>query len=198
MKFATFMLAVVGTSGVQSSGWHAPPPEAYLDPVDRRIAETGVGVPGRPYPCTRQKAGSNVVVHLPTEQCVKMLPAERWRGLWRDDFEGSRFCPAPATTCDGRTAGDRIWLNGGMDDAAGGGVYAVEFIGRRTMYEGAYGHMGMSDHEIVVDRFISIDVVEAPPHTATKRTINGWWKRCQADGNCISLENARRSGHSEQ
>jgi hypothetical protein len=37
----------------------------------------------------------------------------------------------------------------------------VDFIGRKTIYKGAYGHMGASDHEIVMDRMTNYgEVVE--------------------------------------
>jgi ABC-type phosphonate transport system ATPase subunit len=47
-------------------------------------------------------------VSEPTDQCYKMQPEQRWTGLWRDEFKGWRFCPAPAQWCDDRTAGDVI------------------------------------------------------------------------------------------
>ena len=40
-----------------------------------------------------------------------------------------------------------------------GALYAVDFIGRRTLKRGGYGHFGVFDHEIVVDRIISIEPV---------------------------------------
>jgi hypothetical protein len=39
-------------------------------------------------------------------------------------------------------------------------LYAVEFIGRRTAVKGRYGHMGVFDHELIVDRMISMRQVE--------------------------------------
>lgn len=95
------------------------------------------------------------------DQCFEMMPKRRWRGLWRDDFEGSRFCPAPALTCSADEAGDFVWLTAG----GGGrldprrpfhGLYNVEFVGRRTRFRGQYGHLGMADHEIVVDQLVTI------------------------------------------
>ena len=94
-----------------------------------------------------------------------MLPAQRWKGLWRDDFEGSQFCPAPAKTCSFDTPGERIWLT--FIDTAGvqprrssGGLYAIEFVGRRTLRRGRYGHMGVFEQEVLVDRVISLDLVQ--------------------------------------
>lgn len=132
------------------------PPEAYLDPVDRQIARTGVGVPGRPSPCARTTTenGIKIVVGSPTDQCVKMLPQQRWRGLWRNDFEGSQFCPEPATECRLDSPGERIWLSERPDKRGDGKLYHVDFVGRKTMYKGHYGHMGVFDHEIIMDRMI--------------------------------------------
>ncbi len=151
-----FVLMLTVATG-QSHGFSEPPPEAYLDPVDQQIARTRVGAPGRPVPCGREEKhnGVTVIVSAKTEQCFKMLPSRRWRGLWRNDFEGSQFCPEPATKCDFNSPGERIWLSEKPDRRPDRKLYRVEFIGRKTLYKGAYGHMGASDHEIVMDRMIS-------------------------------------------
>jgi hypothetical protein len=165
------------------------PPQAYLDPIDQKIARTGIGLPGRPYPCTRKQRtahGSTELVSLPTERCVRMLPPQRWRGLWRDMFEGSQFCPSPAKACPSGKAGDRIWLTGGHPSNEGG-LYAITFIGRRTAYRGPYGHLGFSDQEIVVDRLISKRLLQAP-HRPTKAEADAEMKRCQANGTCFTVE----------
>lgn len=159
--------AVIACSVLISTGAKAGiedklPPEAYVRPLDRQIAESGVGAPGRPFPCMRADVhdGIEILVGEPTEQCVKLAPQERWRGLWRNAFEGSRFCPEPATECDFNTPGDRIWLTASADGAADGMLYRVEFVGRKTLFRGPYGHLGVSDHEVIVDRMISRE--EAP------------------------------------
>ena len=78
------------------------PPEAYIDPVDQRIAKTGQGIKGRPFPCAREakEQGISVVTTVDTDRCVRMLKEQRWQGLWRNDFEGSQFCAAPAVKCE--------------------------------------------------------------------------------------------------
>jgi len=137
------------------------PLEAYVDPIDRQIAATGAGLPGRPFPCAREEItnGIKIIVSQDTERCVKMLPRQSWRGLWRAQFEGSRFCPEPARTCDHETPGEDIWLNGGPGRPSGG-LYRVVFEGRRTMYNGPYGHLGMSDHEVYVDKAVRFELIE--------------------------------------
>lgn len=74
-----------------------------------------------------------------------------------------------------------------------GGLYAVEFEGRLTAYRGTYGHFGMYDHEVIVDRLISIRQVEPPPPELTEAELEEEWKRCEAAGMCIRAENIEKS-----
>lgn len=120
---------------------------------------------------------SGTIGFLPTDQCFKMQGPERYRGIWIDAFEGQDFIPegtslpdwprTDPTTPSWREQADRvqaarIWLNvdrAGVahDVNANGRKMRIEFIGRKTMYQGAYGHMGMSGNEIIVDRVISLE-----------------------------------------
>ena len=161
------------------------PPQAYVNAVDRQIAEGKIVVPGRPSPCTREEMHGSikVLVGEPTEECVKMSAPQRFRGLWRNDFEGSQFCPEPATTCKFDAPGDRIWLNEKPNAHADRKLYRVEFIGRKTLYKGPYGHMGVSDHEIIVDRMISKEVLWAPP-SPTKAEVELMRRQCRAMPEC--------------
>jgi hypothetical protein len=183
------VIAAVGLS-ISAAAQGGPndklPPEAYRDPIDQRIAKTGKGIPGRPFPCAYEGKvdGVETTSESPTEICVKMLPQQRWSGLWRNDFEGSRFCPEPAKTCDQNMPGERIWLSE-TPGRPEGGLYQVEFIGRRTMYKGSYGHMGLSDHEIIIDRLIALSEIEAPPPEPTKAEMIAYWKKCEAEKTCI-------------
>jgi hypothetical protein len=98
---------------------------------------------------------------------------ERMQGLWRNGFEESVFCPAPAQKCDYVMTGDRaeplIWLDASISFPAEikmrqlGGLYEIEFLGRRSVKPGRYGHMGMFDQQVIVDRLISVREVEPPP-----------------------------------
>lgn len=105
-----------------------------------------------------------------TDQCFGMTPSQRWRGIWLDEFEGSRFCPAPARSCPTNPPGETIWLSF-RDEAASprrseprgvgdGKLYAIDFIGRKTLRPGHHGHMGMSEHEIVVDKLNALRPIE--------------------------------------
>ncbi len=103
---------------------------------------------------------------MPTraDKCFKMMPKKLWKGLWRNEFEGSRFCAYPAPSCSFETSGERIWLSDPdniiwvkrSDEA----LYEIEFVGRKTLIKGAHGHLGISDHEVVVDKVISLTRVE--------------------------------------
>jgi hypothetical protein len=99
-----------------------------------------------------------------TDACFRMEGPRRWKGLWRDEFEGQRFCSFPARLCSYAEPGENIWLTFGSGEQAEAGrpsdhVYAVEFIRRRTAVPGHYGHLGSFRHEVVVDQLISISAL---------------------------------------
>jgi hypothetical protein len=143
------------------------PPEAYLDPVDQEIARTGTPTGNRTAPCEILKSQhyEDGILHqqvewLPTEKCVKMDAPKHWHGLWRNEFEGSQFCPGEPADCT-YEVGPRIWFSwrGKFPNALKpriSGVYEIEFVGRKTSYSGTYGHFGLFDDEIIADRIISI------------------------------------------
>jgi hypothetical protein len=105
-------------------------------------------------------------------------PAQRMHGLWRNDFEGSQFCASPATSCgyvpedQRRTPVVHLTFSGPLPTQfkpkAPGGLYQIEFVGRRTVFKGHYGHMGMSDEEVVVERMIGMKEIERPPKQAAR------------------------------
>lgn len=184
-----FFVTVFGLAMASRAGagiGDQPPPEAFLDPIDQQIARTGIGVPGRPSPCTKETPSGayKLVVRAPTDKCVRMEQPTRWKGLWRAAFEGSQFCPEPATSCGKKVEGDRIWLTrgprkGGYESE----LYRIEFVGRKTKYKGSYGHFGMYDQEIIVDRVISKELVWAPP-PPSKETLERMKAECRALPRC--------------
>ncbi len=146
-----------------------PPPSVYLRFEDRLAARMiQWGIPWR-YPCTYTETiiGTEAIASLPTEQCEKLSSQERFKGLWSNEFEGSRFCPAPTEECSFISPGEHIWLSfperSHRVDWRKPGLYAVEFIGRQTLYPGLYGHMGGSDEELIVDRVISMNRIGDTP-----------------------------------
>jgi hypothetical protein len=111
-----------------------------------------------------------------------MSPPRRFRGVWVDEFEGQRFIPEgtnppewpeiDSTAPDFRKQFEKarlatIWLDTERVEVPRRSRtdtprYFIEFVGRQTMFPGAYGHMGMSGHEIIVDHVIAIR--ECPPN----------------------------------
>ena len=134
----------------------------------------------RESPCTFH-IDANTIGSRPVDQCYKMQPARRFRGVWTDAFEGQSFVPdgAPrpewprvAATAPGwreqfdRAQAATIWLD--VDRVrlphryvqTGVRWVRIEFVGRQTAYSGSYGHMGLSGNEIIVDRILSMREVE--------------------------------------
>lgn len=154
----------------------APPLAAYRRPIDALASALPLRVFGL-YPCAslQKQDGIDVVVGVPVDQCYKMLPPQRFRGIWLDEFEGSRFFEgsrdANAVKAEVRrrlgTAEGYEWLdwsgpNGNsipQPTTQNSRMVAIDFIGRRTAYPGRYGHMGVSRSEIVVDRIIAARLI---------------------------------------
>lgn len=139
---------------------------------EKELAEIQEFAPGITAECIEKArfGGISAISSDAVEQCFEMSEARSWRGFWQNDFEGSRFCPEPMKECAYDTPGDNIWLSyaEGVEtppswpEVGAGGMYEVEFIGRLTAKRGHYGHMGASDHELVIDRVISIRILLSP------------------------------------
>lgn len=146
------------------------PPDAYSHLSDRLIARMMFwGIPWG-LPCLRTANRSDVALHVPDDQCYKLMPPKRYQGLWRDDPEGARFCPAPAASCTQQSSGERIRFEpreyGVVELPIRGGraLYRVDFIGRHTAKQGNYSHMQVAhfDQEVVVDRLLSLAELQPP------------------------------------
>jgi hypothetical protein len=98
------------------------------------------------------------------EECYEKLPARRWRGLWRNDPNIAFFCPDPARECPQGPESQRISLDyTSLPKVSGwGGLYKLDFIGRRTARGGSWAGHGAAQ-DMIVDRLISIKEIEAPP-----------------------------------
>ena len=167
MKFAFLFVAALALAGCDEIEWAKQEPPRVVNGIE---VESGIDIerlireePGLTEAC-KAKLRRRGLAALPneTDQCFQMRKPQRWRGLWRAEFEGSQFCPEPATICDPMTKEPKIWLDGFEDVARemNGKLYRVEFVGRRTLHAGPFGHMGGSEHEIIVDRPISIEEVK--------------------------------------
>ena len=103
------------------------------------------------------------------------LQEKRFRGIWLDQFEGSRYFDGAHDASrvkasirhDAKTFNaNREWL--GWNDQATrdlipsaprARLVAIDFIGRRMAYPGRYGHMGISRRAIIVDRVLSARLI---------------------------------------
>jgi hypothetical protein len=150
-----------------------PPPEAYIhfsDQIAQRLFLWGY--PLR-IPCVKRRTenGFEVYASIPADQCLKFTKPQRMHGLWRNDFEGSQFCPAHSRECSPSASGSReqTWFDQRFSlppqykRQPPGGLYEVEFIGRRSQYSGMYGHFGMFNQEVIADRLISLKEIQPPP-----------------------------------
>lgn len=167
-------------------------PESYARLEDQRAAARLRAGYQAPVPCASYSVDSRIPVSksLPDDLCFKFAPAQRMQGLWRNEFEGSQFCAAPARRCSGS---DHYPFEPGVaslqfarpasaiDGLYPGGLYAIDFVGRRTVFDGSYGY-GFFSQEVIVDRLISIREVEPPP--AMTKELPAGWKRCTAQGQC--------------
>ena len=181
-------LVILVAGATLLSGCSYEPLAAYADVRDQVQAATGIPLFGRG-PCFRAMHDDKFESKKSlTEICFALTPPQRWHGLWRNDFEGSRFCVAPAASCANDTPGDWVWLGysfGLQPGVAPGGLYEVDFIGRKTTVRGHYGHMGGSDYEMIADRMFSMRQIEAPPPEPTKAQMIKYWKACEAASSCI-------------
>jgi hypothetical protein len=160
----------------QQAEWGKTPLEAYLDPKDRELASKPYS--GGALPCEDKS----------TDQCFKMTEPQRWVGLWRSAFEGSNFCAAPAATCTDAVTDENVWLDWRSAPEPDGALYQVEFIGRRTKYGGEYGHLGMSQHEIIVDRMLSMKMIEPGERPMTKAEQKALEAECRKAKQCLTLD----------
>ena len=89
-----------------------------------------------------------------------MTPPRRWSGLLNLGFEWSNFCPSPAQTCSLSSERGDVWTELGTGvfkgDELPDGLYQVEFVGRRTLKAGHFGHLNQYDHYMIVDRIVSV------------------------------------------
>ncbi|MBL0914956.1 MAG: hypothetical protein IBJ13_05410 [Sphingopyxis sp.] len=96
--------------------------------------------------------------------CYSFDPPREFSGIYVDEFEGQQFiqtknlrlpvvAPAQSIWLDFDTLSDLGPLKNKPDD--GTQLWHVRFIGRQANSSSAYGHMGMSDGAILVDRVLS-------------------------------------------
>lgn len=164
-------------------------PEPKLS--EQQMSEIRADFPGMTEECLHllRMEGLDTRGDLSTERCFRMEPAKRWTGLWRNEFEDSQFCAAPARTCPGEQPGNRqqeyVRLNW-PNAPSPGGLYAVEFVGRRSVDSGWYGRKAPNYREMIVDRVMSIRELEPPHEPATKAQIEAQQERCRKEPQCLT------------
>lgn len=135
--------------------------------TDAQVKELKAAEPGFKDECVeKMRWGGPEALTGEQEDCYKLDPPQRWKGLVYGAFETARFCPQPARECSDDTPGETIWLGIGpsvelppSDGDIRPAVYAVDFIGRKTSFRRKYGAQGY-DQEIMVDRLISMKKIE--------------------------------------
>jgi len=102
------------------------------------------------------------------DQCFRLTKPRHWRGVLHYDLEESRFCVDAVERCPPPADRESVnWLSFSSKIVLPETLlrrpsdplrrdFAIEFIGRRTLYPGHYGHMGTYPNEIMVDRLISV------------------------------------------
>jgi len=98
-------------------------------------------------------------------KCMPYSPPQRLRGVWVVDLEYSGFFPNASSYEETESRPDKIWLRvepspspevKASEQGAGVRAYTIEVIGRRSLCDFNYGHMGMSPREVVAQRILTM------------------------------------------
>ncbi|MDJ0278728.1 hypothetical protein QLH51_18200 [Sphingomonas sp. 2R-10] len=102
---------------------------------------------------------------------IRYTAEREWRGIWANDFEGSRFFEGTAEVATLPWRARNIWFDdrkrAAFNDLPSiqtefGKAYRVRFVGKASVeappgQRCGFGHMGMSDGEVIVTRILSIE-----------------------------------------
>lgn len=144
------------------AGCERPQPKESEETIERLRQ----GLPGITEKCLDTiRFGGIESMPKPVDKCFEMEKSRRWRGVWADEFEGQQFCAGETTSCVSNEAEPFIWLTFAdgkrpTPELPSGQHYQIEFIGRRTLRAGFYGHMGVATHEVIADRVLSITPIQ--------------------------------------
>jgi len=160
---------------------------------DEVMQKIRADMPGMTAACLdKWQWGGSEALPKDNDECFQFTVPMRMHGLWRNDFEGSEYCDGPASRCpDAKVDADSgIWLEmrfplGGWQETRPGGVYAIDFIGRRSLGEGGFGGYGLAKHEVIVDRLFSIKEVQPPPRQPTRAETVKFYTECEKQGTCV-------------
>jgi len=183
MKLISSMVPIILLAGCKQE----QPPRAKLS--DEQIERIRKVDPNMTEACLKIVKYGGIQAISSYEDCERMTQQQRWAGLWRNDFEGSRFCPVPAGECLNTLNGMYVSLEWkrdppGYKDTPPGGLYAVDFVGRRTLEPDTI--KGAPSETMIVDRLKSIKLIEPPPPgQMTKEHIEGYLKDCAGKEICM-------------
>ena len=124
-------------------------PDSYANWVDQLKARSG-GVLGMP-------CGGSYDL-----SCFKFQEPRRMRGMWLVGLETSEFIDeySPSLAMPRNDAMRATWLDYPRSQKRPfDGAYEIDLIGRASAIPGHFGHEGMSDQVVIVDRILSIKPV---------------------------------------
>lgn len=136
------------------------------DDIARTV--TGEDPQRRCYTNRLQPDGTEIRQFAGSRACYDFLPPRRFSGIYVDEFEGQMFLEGAGEAKRYVIPCRQIWFSvdeqsdvsrwKGFDKSDDlSRVWLVDFIGRATPSapKGQYGHMGVSEGEVLVDRVIS-------------------------------------------
>lgn len=142
------------------------PPSAYQHLRDQFFAAVPLAFIDDDFmPCFRSSDGQPA--RLSDRECYRLAEPQRMRGVAVTGFEAGSFYPA-LRTLPQQGQRSEFWLeleprvlplNVRNRCIQGCAVY-LDFIGRRTVARGSYGHMGLATHMVVVDRVFGAKVLD--------------------------------------
>jgi hypothetical protein len=119
--------------------------------------------------CERYPAHSGCKAGSEFDDCYDVQAPQRWKGVWvlGPAEHDERFCPGIGIRCDdAKEPHFNLVFNRGAfpsgPPAQTTGMYALDFIGRRTQNQDQYLEFAPRGYVIIVDRLTSIEEIEAP------------------------------------
>lgn len=191
MRLTLIVLAVALIAGCK------PQPQRQPKMSDTQLQLMRSEMPGMTAECLdKVKWGGIEAMPTKVDECFRFSRPQRMQGLWRNQFEGSEFCESSVRQCpSAQVATDLASFTAlemqqplpGYEDTPPGGLYAIDFIGRRSIGLGLFPlGMGGAKNAVLVDRLLSIKLIEPPPPgQMTKEHIAGYLKDCAGKPICM-------------
>ncbi len=149
---------------------HAPRPVSVAWDTAIRVIEGYDPYRRCTLPDEVQSDGSRIGRSLPERNCFDFGPVQRFTGVYFDEFEGQLFIEGTPAGPPYLQPQERIWPSFdekttyrgdtrralSPDDSGATRVFEVEWIGRKTVRAGEYGHFGLSQRGMIVDQVIKV------------------------------------------